>query len=113
MLKIFDPTTGELVLSVTGEGPVWFPTFDAAGSLVLAKWSEEDVVRLADAATGEIVGEVEGAPNDLALSPDGSKVGAVSSLWEPFAMIVDTATAEPLVEALRRERRDELGAVES
>ena len=42
-LKIWDPATGELRSSVTGEGQVFGPSFSADGSLVSASWPDEGI----------------------------------------------------------------------
>ena len=53
-LKIWDPATGELRSSVTGEGQVFGQSFSADGSLVSAAWPDEATVRIADPSTGKV-----------------------------------------------------------
>lgn len=93
-LKVFDPATGELLSSVAGEGPVWDPSFDAAGELLLAQWIDEGVIRLVDADTGDVVGAVEGRVQQLDLSPDGGRVALANRFDVEGVAVVDVATQE-------------------
>jgi DNA-binding SARP family transcriptional activator/WD40 repeat protein len=95
-LKIFDPATGDLTSSFEGEGPVWDPSFDAAGRLVLAQWVDEQMIRLIDADTGELIGEVAGGVKQLDLSPDGSKAALANAFDTHGLTVVDTATQQPV-----------------
>jgi class 3 adenylate cyclase/dipeptidyl aminopeptidase/acylaminoacyl peptidase len=74
-LKIWDPETGDEIASVRGRAGAWGPSFDADGRHVAAAWSDEGVVRVAEASTGRLVRTFEDLDTyvlDTALSPDGS-----------------------------------------
>jgi WD40 repeat protein/DNA-binding SARP family transcriptional activator len=91
--RIWDPTTGEELSAVHGDGPVWNPSFSADGALLLAQWHESwpYVARLANVATGDVVSEYalpEGGGAEL--SPDGSRI--VLDL-----RVVDARSGEELV----------------
>jgi WD40 repeat protein len=90
-LRIWDPETGRLLLEEVGEGEVWGPSFDAAGSLVAAAWLTKGVVRVLDLATGRVVMtfELPGA-NDTSLSPDGTEVAVSSGIGRSFAIDVES-----------------------
>jgi WD40 repeat protein/DNA-binding SARP family transcriptional activator/class 3 adenylate cyclase len=80
MLKVWDPTTGRLVSSLSGEGASG-PSFEAgalgpsfsADSLVAVAW-RDGKVRVLDLSTDRVVStvRVQGRPNETALSPDGN-----------------------------------------
>jgi WD40 repeat protein/DNA-binding SARP family transcriptional activator len=94
--EVFDVETGTSLNSVIGDGPVWSPSFDASGDLLLTYWSTEGVVRLTDLTTGEST-SVPASVNAVQMSPSGDRV-AVSLSDEPYAMVVDVATQEVVVE---------------
>jgi DNA-binding SARP family transcriptional activator/WD40 repeat protein len=93
-LKVFDPQSGELISSVAGTGTVWDPSFDAAGDLLLAQWIDEEAIRLVDASTGDVIGEVEGRVTHLDLSPDGRFVALANAFDASGVAVVDVATQE-------------------
>ena len=97
-LKIWDPATGDLRSSVTGEGQVFGQSFSADGSLVSAAWPDEATIRIADPSTGKVttsIRGVEGFPFEATLSPDGRSV-AVAIGDIPIVTIFDVSSAEPL-----------------
>jgi WD40 repeat protein len=76
-LKVWDPSTGRLLSSLSGGGSVWGPSFSADGSLVAAAWDFFDV-RVLDLSTDRVVStfRVPGAFS-TALSPDGKQLAVV------------------------------------
>ncbi len=99
-LKIWDPATGDLRSSVTGEGQVFGPSFSADGSLVSASWPAEEMVRIADPSTGKVTTQIPGVvgfPFETALDPDGRSV-AVATGDIPIVTIFDVSSAEPRFE---------------
>jgi WD40 repeat protein/DNA-binding SARP family transcriptional activator/class 3 adenylate cyclase len=87
-LKVWNPSTGTLVSSLSADGRVWGgwgPSFSKDGRLVAAAWSEKSgsrgEVRVLDLSTDRVVARVRiGGPIDTALSPDGKRL-AVASWW--------------------------------
>ncbi len=97
-LKVWDPDSGELVSSVTEEGPVWGPSFSADGSLVSASWTEKGSVRVMDSDTGRVVSAIEGietGPFDTDLSPDGARVAA-TEIGDRFIRVFDVDSRRQL-----------------
>jgi WD40 repeat protein len=95
-LKVWDPDTGEEIAIVSGTTGAVGQSFDGDGSLIAAAWPEDDTVRVAEAATGEIVRTFEGLdtfPFDTALNPDGSQV-AVASADVDFVWVFDVRTGD-------------------
>jgi WD40 repeat protein/DNA-binding SARP family transcriptional activator len=99
---VWDPATGRLQYRVSGTGQVWGPTFSPDGSRAAAVWSEEDVLRVWDAATGEAIpnGEVvvEGTPTGASFNADGSSLAI--TLRGPAVVVLDLASGELLPFAL-------------
>lgn len=97
-LKVWDPATGDLLSSFSGEGQVWGPSFSGDGSLVAAAWPDEGHVRIMDPSTGrvvQVIENVEGGPHDTALSPDGDHIAvAPFDLLEGF--VFDVASGDLL-----------------
>ena len=88
MLKVWDPSTGRLVSSLSGGGGAWGPSFGADDSLVAAAWDEGEG-RVLDLSTDRVVSTVAVEnPTDTALSPDG-KLLAVA--FEPGGSADDGA----------------------
>jgi WD40 repeat protein/DNA-binding SARP family transcriptional activator len=96
-LHVWDPSTGRLLASLSGEGSAWGPSFSADGSLVAAAWlNDYGPVRVLDLSTGRVVSTVRvEQPIDTALSPDGRQV-AVAKLWpdEEVGAVFDVDTGE-------------------
>jgi WD40 repeat protein/DNA-binding SARP family transcriptional activator/class 3 adenylate cyclase len=70
-LKVWDPSTGRLVSSLSGESGVRGPSFGADDSIVAAAWDEGEA-RVLDLSTDRVVSTVGvESPSDTALSPDG------------------------------------------
>jgi WD40 repeat protein len=75
-LKVWNPSTGDLFTTVSGEGDVWGPSFSADGTRVAAAWLDEGTVRVLDPVTGRMVRTVSrlASPMDAALDPDGGRI---------------------------------------
>ncbi len=102
MVKIWDPSTGRLLSSMSRVGGAWGgPSFSADGTLVAAAWTVNGgyngELRVLDLSTDSVVLSVAtvGAI-DTALSPDGRRV-AVASWWRNHA-VFDVATGEEAFE---------------
>jgi WD40 repeat protein/DNA-binding SARP family transcriptional activator len=98
-LKVWNPSTGALLSSLSAEGSVWGPSFSADGSFVAAAWGREDspqaTVRVLDLTSETQVSAIyaEGAI-DTSISPDGRRI-AITSWWEN-AGVFDLETSETL-----------------
>jgi WD40 repeat protein/DNA-binding SARP family transcriptional activator len=78
-LKAWNPRSGELRWSISGEGKANSLSFSADGSRVAAGWPKEDLVRVADPRTGAVVRNLRNPvpkwmSDVTALSPDGSRI---------------------------------------
>jgi WD40 repeat protein/DNA-binding SARP family transcriptional activator/class 3 adenylate cyclase len=100
-LKVWDPSTGRLLSSLSGEGSAWGGSFSADGSLVAAAWDgTPDNVRVLDLSTGRVVStmRIDAAPPshlDTALSPDGERLAVVGSRrGEEVGAVFDVETGE-------------------
>jgi WD40 repeat protein/DNA-binding SARP family transcriptional activator len=95
-LKVWDPSTGRLLASLSGSGSTWGPSFSADGSLVAAgAWDGKGThVRVLDLSSGRVVFDVlvPGA-FDAALSPDGKRL-AVSTQLGGRSAVFDVETGE-------------------
>jgi WD40 repeat protein/DNA-binding SARP family transcriptional activator len=82
---------------VQGTGHVWGPTFSPDGMVAAAVWSDEDMLRLWDAATGTNVREipVAGRPWGASFSPDGTRL-AIPLQHQSAAVVLDIASGELL-----------------
>jgi WD40 repeat protein/DNA-binding SARP family transcriptional activator/class 3 adenylate cyclase len=81
-LKVWDPSTGQLVSTLTGDGGAVGPSFGADDQLVAAAWPESDAVRVLDLSTDRVVSTVRMLePTDTALSPDGRHLAVIHSTW--------------------------------
>jgi WD40 repeat protein len=97
-LKMWDPSTGDLLSSLSGDGAVWGPSFSADGSMVAAAWPDDGSVRILDPSTGRVIrtfGGLEG-PIDTALSPNGRRLVVASGPDEAF--VFDVASGEQVFE---------------
>ena len=94
-LKVWDPSTGRLVSTLSGDGRVWGPSFGADDSLVAAAWLDEGVIRVLDLSTDRMVSTVRvKGPNDTALSPDGRLVAVASERGDAVDAVFDVRTGE-------------------
>ncbi|HEX5938601.1 MAG TPA: BTAD domain-containing putative transcriptional regulator [Actinomycetota bacterium] len=75
-LRLWNPSTGDLLKTVSGEGTVWGPSFSADGSRLAAAWYGEGEVRILDPASGRVVQRVSrlARPTDVALDPRGRRI---------------------------------------
>jgi WD40 repeat protein len=90
--SVWDPATGEELATFEGGSPAWYPSFSADGSLVATWWLGEDVVRVNDATSGDLVtvlDDLEAGAIDL--SPDGRQLLYAS---QEAAGIVDVRSGE-------------------
>jgi WD40 repeat protein/DNA-binding SARP family transcriptional activator/class 3 adenylate cyclase len=96
MLKVWNPSTGDLLASVRGSGPASGPSFSADGSFVAAGWSEDtrlsqsstlsipqplSTIRVLDLATDRVVwthDDIKDVPADTALSPNGKRLAVLT-----------------------------------
>ncbi|HUP20633.1 MAG TPA: BTAD domain-containing putative transcriptional regulator, partial [Gemmatimonadota bacterium] len=76
-LKVWDPSTGRLLSSLSGIGSPWGPSFSADGTLVAAAWDFVGA-RILDLSTGLVIStfNVPGAYG-TALSPNGERLAVV------------------------------------
>ena len=95
-LRVWDPSNGDLLASLSGSGVVWGPSFDRDGSFVAAAWEEEGLVRVLELATGRISTIRRVDANGTALSPDGSRI-AVSSSLEGIPAVYEIASGEEIL----------------
>jgi len=96
MLKVWNPSTGDLLASVRGRGPASGPSFSADGSLVAAGWREDtwlqgstpplrlplSTIRVLDLVTDRVVwthDDMKGAPTHTAFSGDGKRLAVTNS----------------------------------
>ena len=102
-LKVWNPATGEEIASVSGNSGAVGQSFDADGRLIAAAWPEDSTVRVAEAATGDVLRTFEDLETfafDTALSPDGSQV-AVGSADVDFVQVFDVRTGHLVFELPR------------
>jgi WD40 repeat protein/DNA-binding SARP family transcriptional activator len=94
-LKVWDPSTGDLLSTVSGEpeAAVFGPSFTTDGSLVAAAWTDQGTVRVADSATGRVVRMVPDIPDpdQTAFSPNGRLLAVTGSL---NVVVIDLDTGE-------------------
>ena len=99
-LKVWDPTTGDLLTSVSERGRASGPSFSGDGSLVAASWprAQDDAtfVRVLDRSSGRVLtfNPADADGEYPALSPDGTKI-AVATDSEPGIMkVIDLETGD-------------------
>lgn len=94
-LKLWDPTTGELLSTTPGGGSVRGISFAASGSRLSAAWTDDGVVRILDPSTGRVIRAipVDGGPRETALSPDGRLVAASSTFFSDV-LVYDADSGE-------------------
>ena len=97
-LKLWDPKTGRLLSTWSGQGLAFGPSFDAKGSRLAGAWSKEKggVVRVIDLPRGEVIAAipVKGAAG-TSFSPDGTRI-AVRSLDLLGVSVFDVTTGRRL-----------------
>ena len=92
-LMVWNPSTGRLLSSVSGDGGAWGPSFSTDGSLVAAAWSDGKV-RVLDLTTDRLVSTIRiHGGIDTALSPDGEHL-AVANLGGDVGAVFDVKTGE-------------------
>jgi WD40 repeat protein/DNA-binding SARP family transcriptional activator/class 3 adenylate cyclase len=97
MLKVWNPSTSDLLASVSAKGTASGPSFSADGSLVAAVWTEAtdrwigtrppvpvldvSTIRVLDLSRDRVVWThvVSGSPADTALSPSGERLAVIHS----------------------------------
>jgi WD40 repeat protein/DNA-binding SARP family transcriptional activator/tRNA A-37 threonylcarbamoyl transferase component Bud32 len=103
-LKVWDPSTGRLLASVSEERSAWGPSFSADGSLVAAAWSTS-LVRVLNVSTDQLVSTfLVREASRTALSPDGKLLAVAVSEGEHAVFDVETGQ-----EAFRLRGVDGLG----
>jgi WD40 repeat protein len=97
--RVWDPATGRAVreLQSPGASSAWGPTFSPDGKLFAAAWPGEDLVIVADLATGNVMQEIRtvAAPDRATFDPAGGRL-AISSTAEPIAVVFDLSSGDPL-----------------
>jgi WD40 repeat protein/DNA-binding SARP family transcriptional activator len=90
-LKVWDPSSRELLASVSGNGDASGPSFSADGSILAAAW--DGTIRVTDLLTGRVIW-THAVSNAVgtALSPDGKYV-AVTTLFRE-GTVFDVTTGE-------------------
>ena len=96
-LKVWKPSTGVLLSSLSAEGSVWGPSFSADGSFVAAAWGREEspqaTVRVLDLTSKTQVSAIDAqGVIDTSISPDGRRI-AVMGWWRDGA-VFDLETGE-------------------
>jgi len=99
-LNVWDPSTGELLASVSGEGEVWGASFSADGT-VAASWPGEGIVRVMDAFTDRVIKTLR-IPfadwgGDTSVSPDGSAIAVTSGA----VVVIDIESGKELFPPLQ------------
>ena len=90
--SVWDPETGEELVTVAGEGPAWYPSFSADDRFVATYWLTEDIVRVSDTTSGAVVAELLGVEaGDVDLSPDGYQLAVAN---QDGVAIIDVASGE-------------------
>ncbi len=82
-LNVWTASSGELRSSVQHIGRALSPAFDEEGSLVGAAWEADASVRIANAATGQLILTASVPPGPLAFSPDLRRVAVAGEPNRP------------------------------
>jgi WD40 repeat protein/DNA-binding SARP family transcriptional activator len=81
MLKVWNPSTGDLLASLSGDGVASGPSFSSDGSVVAAVWDNvgRDRVQVLEVPTGRMVWTHRmSRAADTALSPDGKRLAVTA-----------------------------------
>jgi WD40 repeat protein/serine/threonine protein kinase len=91
-VKVWNPRTGRLRHTFTGEGPVWGASFSPDGSRLAASWQAEQAVRVFDLETGRRVAQVAPVPAALttSFSPHGRRLAIAT--FEGAGVVVNART---------------------
>jgi WD40 repeat protein len=105
-LKVWDPSTGRLLSSLSGSGPAFGPSFSADGWLVAAVWDARGDIRVLDLSKDRVISHVrvEGATS-TALSPDGKRLAVASFTGQGSSGVFDVQTGEKVFRLSRGEER--------
>jgi len=98
-LRVFDPSTGELLASVSGNSWVFGPSLSADGSLAAAAWDgvgkQGSTIRVVDVSTQRVL-KLPGPweTQATAFSPDGSRIAMASGAAPGNVWVTDLATGD-------------------
>jgi WD40 repeat protein len=98
-LRVFDPSTGELLASVSGNGQAYGPSLSADGSLAAAAWDgvgkQGSTIRVVDVSTQRVL-KLPGPweTQATAFSPDGSRIAMASGAAPGDVWVIDVATGD-------------------
>ncbi|HEX6399855.1 MAG TPA: WD40 repeat domain-containing protein, partial [Actinomycetota bacterium] len=93
-LKVWDPSTGELLANWTGRGEVWGPSFDQDGTRLAATWNDE-VVRVLDVRRGnEVMSVGVEFAIDTALDPEGDRVAVMTYFGRISTYVLDVRSGK-------------------
>jgi hypothetical protein len=104
-LKVWDPSSGRLLSTLSGAGSAYGPSFSADGSLVAAAWDGKGSVRVLDLSTDRVVSSTRVlGVIDTALSPDGKRVAVASE--SGTGAVFDVETGERAFRLSRGDSQD-------
>ena len=92
-LHVWDPETGDRIMSESGRGAAWAPSFNADSTLVAAAWGRG--VRIVDLASGDVIRAFpQRSVEDAALSADGRRIALVAG---GGGVVMNVATGDEAV----------------
>jgi len=104
-LKVWDPSSGRLLSSLSAAGSAYGPSFSADGSLVAAAWDGKGSVRVLDLSTDRVVSSTRVlGVIDTALSPDGKRIAVASE--SGTGAVFDVETGERAFRLSRGDSQD-------